>query len=162
MQTQIITFFILASLLISCQSKKTVFETDKTEPKDTAFDSGLAEKLGADEYGMKAYVFAFLKSGPTRSKDPDESAKLMRAHLDNITRLAEEEKLVLAGPFMDDGEVRGIYIFDTNSIEKAKEWTNTDPAIKSGHLIMELKPWYGSAVLGLVNKYHKKVQSKDI
>ena len=75
-------------------------------------DSTLAEKLGADEYGMKQYVMAFLKTGPNRNHDSLTAAKIQRAHLDNITRMADAGKLVLAGPFMDTGEIRGIYIFN--------------------------------------------------
>jgi uncharacterized protein YciI len=67
--------------------------------------------------------------------------------MDNIRRLTDEGKLVLAGPFMDDGEVRGIYIFDVKTVEEAKKLTETDPAIQAGSLIIDLHPWYGSAAL---------------
>lgn len=124
-------------------------------------DSLLRELTQADDYGMRQYVMAFLKAGPNRNQDSAEATQLQRAHLDNIVRMAEAGQLVLAGPFMDDGEVRGIYIFDVTTIEEAKALTATDPAIKAGRLEMELHPWYGSAALMAVNTIHEKVSSKN-
>jgi uncharacterized protein YciI len=126
------------------------------------YDSALAKELGADAYGMKKYVMAFLKSGPIRDQDSATAANLMRAHLDNITRLADEGKLLIAGPFMDTGSVRGIYIFDVSSLKEAEELTSTDPAIKAGRLVMELHPWYGPAALPLLKDFHKKVTKTKI
>ena len=126
------------------------------------YDAALAEQLGANEYGMKTYVIAMLKKGPNRDQTPEQAAEIQRAHMDNIGRMAQAGQLVLAGPFMpnDDG-LQGIYIFNVDSVEKAKALTETDPAVKAGRLVMELYPWYGSAALMLVNKEHKKVAKKD-
>ncbi len=128
----------------------------------TAYDSTLAARLGADEYGMKPYVMAFLKAGPNRNQDEDEAARLQRAHLDNIGRMAQAGQLVLAGPFLDDGELRGIYIFNVATVEEARALTETDPAIQAGRLVMELHPWYGSAALLELNDIHKKLSKKGI
>ncbi len=130
--------------------------------EDTSYDSLLAKKLGADDYGMKAYVMAFLKTGPNRDLDSAATAKLQEAHLKNIFRMADEGKLLIAGPFMDDTDIRGIYIFDVRSVEEAKKLTESDPAIKAGSLVMELHPWYGSAALPLLAPLHKKVQKNAI
>lgn len=123
-------------------------------------DTALALELGADDYGMKQYVMAFLKAGPNRNQNSEEAMKLQKAHLDNITRMANEGKLVLAGPFMDDGDIRGIYIFNVKTIEEARALTETDPAIQAGRLVMELHPWYGSAALMKVNEIHEKLPAK--
>jgi hypothetical protein len=77
---------------------------------EKGFDANLAKELGADEYGMRKYVLAFLRIGPNRSQNEQEAAALQRAHLDNINRLAEEGKLVLAGPFLDGGELRHLHL----------------------------------------------------
>ena len=124
-------------------------------------DTALAQRIGADEYGMKQYVMAFLKRGPNRDRTKEEAVKLQKAHLDNIGRLAEEGKLLLAGPFLDDDKIRGIYIFNVTSVEEAQKLTETDPAIKAGSLIMELHPWYGSAALMMVNEIHNSLPSKE-
>jgi len=123
----------------------------------TTFDPELAKQLGADEYGMKQYVMAFLKKGPTPSKDSATAAQLQSAHLKNIQRMADEGKLCIAGPFLENFDIRGIYIFNVATIEEARKLTETDPLIKSGGLIMELHPWYGSAALQQVNTTHPKI-----
>ncbi|MEQ8358588.1 MAG: YciI family protein [Cytophagales bacterium] len=145
-----------------------IFETapicaqEQLEIDNPEYDSVLAKELGADDYGMKKYVMAFLKKGPKRSEDKEERAKLQRAHLDNITKLADEGKLVLAGPFFGEGEIRGIYIFDVQSIQEAKELTSTDPAIRAGSLVMYLKEWYGSAALLKLKDIYPKISKKKI
>lgn len=158
-----IRFFFLFLLITSCEEViKTPVEELSELTKATAFDSTLAATLEADDYGMSQYVMAFLKKGPNRSKDPAEAAELQKLHLENIGRLAREGKLALAGPFLDDGEIRGIYIFNVSSIEEAKKLTESDPAIQSGSLIMELHPWYGSAALKTINELHPKIALKKI
>jgi len=122
------------------------------------YDAALAAKLKADDEGMRTYVMAFLKAGPNRERPSDEAQKLQAAHRANIRRLAAEGKLVLAGPFADNGELRGIYIFDVATVAEAEAMTRTDPAILAGQLVMELHPWYGSAALMMVNEVHSKIQ----
>ena len=126
------------------------------------YDPELAQTLGADDYGMKTYVMAFLKPGPNQDQDQETAQQLQQAHLDNIRKLAEAGQLVLAGPFMpNDQDLRGIYIFDVATIEQAKELTETDPAIRAGRLRMELIPWYGSATLPMINEWHKKISKQS-
>jgi Uncharacterized protein conserved in bacteria len=125
------------------------------------YDAALAKKLGADEYGMKQYVMAFLKSG-TPIKDSVERKKVLMAHLANIQRLANEGKLLIAGPFLDNQDIKGIFIYDVKTIEEAKALTETDPGIKAGLFTMELHPWYGSAALMQLMPIHKTLQKRAI
>ena len=149
-----IRILILAMLAIFAACNNATEETKTAEE--------LAKELGADQYGMKQYVIAFLYRGPNRTTDSIKSAELQRAHLENIGRLAEEGKLVVAGPFLDHGDLRGIYIFNVTTVEEAETLTATDPAIKAGSLRMELKPWYGSAALMKVNEWHEKIATSEI
>lgn len=127
------------------------------DPKAT-FDPAMAEALGADERGMRMFVMAFLKRGPNRNQDAETAAELQSQHMANIGRLAAEGKLLVAGPFGGDGELRGIYLFNTKSVEEAKSWTESDPAIKAGRLSMDLQPWYGSAAMMLIPDLHKRLE----
>lgn len=147
---------LLAILTIPSAAQK------KIENKKPVFDSSLAKKLGADDYGMKKYVMAFLREGKNKNLDSVESANLQIAHLKNIIRLADEGKLIVAGPFLDDQPVRGIFIFNVSSIEEAKKLTETDPAIRAGVLEMDLRPWYGSAALIEAIRLHKIIEKKSI
>lgn len=155
---------LILVLLIGCESNSVENKNpNSTEQENhSAYDSLLASQLGADDYGMKQYVMAFLKRGPNRDHDSATAAQLQRAHLDNIFRLADEGKLILAGPFSDDGDIRGIYIFDVKTVEEAEALTSTDPAIKAGRLVMELHPWYGSAALMKVVEISKKITKEKI
>lgn len=121
------------------------------------FDAALAAELGADDYGMRRYVMAFLRAGPDRSHDPEIAAALQRGHLDHIRQMAEDGKLVAAGPFLDGGELRGIFIFAVDTIEEAEALTAADPAVQAGRLAMELKPWYGSAALLKLGEIHASI-----
>jgi uncharacterized protein YciI len=90
---------------------------------------------------MKNYFMVFLKKGPHRNQDSLEAQKIQQAHMENITLLAKSGKLNIAGPFLDDGDLRGIFVFDVPTIEEAKNLTETDPAIKSGRLSYEIHPF---------------------
>ena len=150
-------------LILSLLSTFLIAETIAASAADTAssdqpaYNAELAKQLGADEYGMHRYVMALLKAGPNRERDKEAAAALQRAHMANIQRLADEGVLVLAGPFFDGGELRGIYVFDVDTVEQARKLTETDPAVKAGSLVMELHPWYGSAAIKSINDLHKKI-----
>ncbi len=148
----LIVFILVSSPSVTGQSSNSVIK----------YDSTLAKKLGADEYGMKQYVMAFLKKGPKRSQDSTQRAQIQAAHLKNIMRLAKEGKLIIAGPFLDNSEIRGIFIFDVKTVEEAKKLTETDPAVKAGVLSMELHPWYGPAILPEALKMNKRLEKKSI
>ena len=129
--------------------------SQETEAK---YDEKLAKSLNADEYGMKKYVFCLLKSGSNTTASKEETKKLFEGHMANITKLAEEGKLVVAGPFMkNDRNYRGIFIFNVETVEEAKKLVETDPAIKANLFEAELTPWYCTAALQETVKIHEKI-----
>ena len=161
--------FFLVSIAHSCKDKdqpateNTPVEIEETQTESkSGYDAELAEKFGADQYGMKKYVIAFLKRGPNQDLDSLKKVELQTAHMQNISRMAEEGKLVLAGPFFGNDDLRGIYVFDVPSVEEAEALTNSDPAIQSGSLVMELREWYGSAALVGINETHKTLMKSQI
>lgn len=128
-----------------------------------AYDKKYADSLGADELGMKSYIFVILKTGKTQMEDKEMVNKLFRGHLDNITRLAKEGKLVVAGPFKkNEKQFRGIFILNVKTIPEAEELLKTDPAIEKGLLEPEIFEWYGSAALPEYLKYIDKISKKKI
>ena len=156
----LLLILLLSSLSFAAKNPQS--EDKKASSGKVVYDSVAAKKYGADAYGMKKYVMAFLKRGPSPVLDPARAKELEAAHLRNIDRLADAGKLVLAGPFFGDGELRGIYIFNVESLEEAEELTKTDPAIQAGSLVLELREWYGSAALMMVNDIHKTLQKMNI
>ncbi|MEZ5345198.1 MAG: YciI family protein [Pyrinomonadaceae bacterium] len=127
---------------------------------EAQFDADLAKKLGADDYGMRSYVMVVLKTGPNDSKITDKAQrdKLFAGHFGNMKRLAEEGKLVFAGPLSDDAPKRGLFIFAVTSFEDAEALVKTDPTVKEGIFVYDMTKLYGSAALMQVNEMHKKVQ----
>ena len=157
--------YLFFLILMACGEKGSNIENEtpgRSIDNTLSYDSLKAAEYGADEYGMKKYVMAFLKRGPNRDLDSAEAANLQMAHLENIGKMAEAGKLVLAGPFFGDGDIRGIYIFNVKSLGEAEELTNTDPAIQAGSLVMDLREWYGSAGLMAVNNIHKTLARQGI
>ena len=133
------------------------------QPAKVAFDADLAKKLGADEYGMKNYVFCILKTGPNdanfKGRERDD---IFAAHLANIGRLADAGKLAIAGPFgKNDKAYRGLFIFNVPTLEEAQKLVETDPTVKAGVLIAELTPWYGTAAVMATPEMHKNIQKKQ-
>ena len=125
------------------------------------YDAVLAKKLGADDLGMRQYVMAFLKTGPLKVDDKVKQTELMKGHFGMINRLASEGKLIVAGPFMEGGELRGIYLFDAKTVDEARAMTETDPSIKEGYFKVDFVKWYGSAALMEVNATHKKIAKQN-
>ncbi len=147
---------------VSAPNASAVAAEDGSSDGSSSYDADMAKEVGADDYGMREYVFAYLRKGPNRDLPKEEADQLQRAHLDNIQRLARQGKLVLAGPFMDDGDIRGIYIFAVESLEEAEKIAMSDPAIEAGSLTLELHPWYGSAALMKINELHAKLAKEKI
>jgi len=127
-----------------------------------SYDAELAKKFGADDRGMKMYVFCVLKTGPNDTKvTGKERSDLFAGHFANIGRLANEGKLALAGPFEDnDRGYRGLFIFNVATIDEAKKLVETDPTVRSGVFIAELTQWYGTAALVAIPELHKRIQKK--
>jgi len=113
------------------------------------YNPALAEELGADDYGMKSYVLVILKTGSNQSEDSELIQSSFAGHMQNINRLVDSGELIVAGPlFSNPQNYRGIFILNVDSIEKAEELLQTDPAINKNFLDAELFQWYGSAALG--------------
>lgn len=130
------------------------------EPK-ADHDPDLASELGADDYGMRRYVMAFLTAGPNQDHSAEEAALIQRGHMDHIREMSAAGRLVMAGPFFDGGDLRGIFLFAVDSIEEAEALTAADPAVQAGRLAMELKPWYGSAGLMKLNDIHQRIAREN-
>jgi len=151
-----------SALLVLCVS---VLGTGLAHPATVAsatqaptYDPALAQRLGADERGMRPFVLVILKTGPTRVPDGEKRDAMFAGHFANMDRLAKAGKLVLAGPFTDDPMGwRGLFVFAVEDIEEAKRFTSTDPVIVNGEMVAEYHRWYGSAATMMIPEIHDKL-----
>ncbi|WAC10024.1 YciI family protein [Dyadobacter pollutisoli] len=134
----------------------------QAQSTNIAYDSTLAKKLNADDYGMKKYVMVFLKTGSVTDLGKAKTDSLFAGHMNNMNKLAEEGKLVVAGPFFKNDKYRGLFILNAASLEEGKKMVETDPAVKAKLLEPEMLMWYGSAALGATLEIHKKIEKKTM
>ncbi|PWT96490.1 MAG: hypothetical protein C5B52_15635 [Bacteroidetes bacterium] len=95
-------------------------------------------------FELKQYWFVMLTKGTRRDEIKDTAVinKIQQAHIDNIVRLNKLGKIIVAGPFGDDTNWRGIFIFNCKTKEETEELLKTDPAIAAGRLGYEIHPWW--------------------
>ena len=129
MKKHFIQFLALSCCLMLLRSKATA----QTDP--------------VKDWKMNTYYLVILKTGPHRDQDSSSAKQIQDAHLANMGKMFDDKKLVLAGPFMDDSPLAGIFIFDVATQEEADKLADSDPAVKAGRLIYEVHPWYGPATL---------------
>lgn len=91
---------------------------------------------GDTTYTMKEYVLCIYTRGVNRAQSTEEAAGLQKEHLAHIANL-KSKGLILAGPFGDDGEKRGVLLFDLPSASEAEEFVDQDPMVTAGRLAFE-------------------------
>jgi uncharacterized protein YciI len=109
----------------------------------TASSAGAAPEVAG--YEMTTYQVAFLRKGPkwTPGETP-ELQKLQEAHMAHIRAMGESGKLLVAGPFSDGGDLRGMFIFRVDTPEEARALAEQDPAVQAGRLVLEWHPWFAA------------------
>ncbi len=161
---QLVPVFLVLLFLISCnsgngesQEKTAVQHADKVSKalqKESLVTKGyqvfdyVDEKTG-DTVIMQQYFIAFLKKGPHRSQTKTEADSLQVLHLAHLGRMYEEGYADISGPFGDDGEIRGVTIYNTPTLEMADSLARLDPMVRAGRLEIEIHPWWAAKGFGL-------------
>ena len=111
---------------------------------------GIGEKFAAEykknpemKIDMAQHQLVFLLCGDKAASIPEkELEKLQQKHLEHIFKMLDTKKAVVAGPFMEDTDLRGIIVFQLGSVEEAGKFAEQDPAVKAGRLKLEIHPWW--------------------
>lgn len=94
---------------------------------------------------MSHYVVGFLRKGPAwAAEETADARKIQEGHMANIRKMAAAGKLIVAGPFEDHGELRGMFIFNVSPVDEARALADADPAIRTHRLVLELHPWFAA------------------
>lgn len=113
---------ILAPAVVSAVALLAAPQGDYAEPRD-----------------LQTFYLALLAKGPAwTAATTSQTSALQQAHLAHLTTLGNTGHATIAGPFGDDGEIRGIVILKAASLEEAKALEEDDPAVKAGRLKVEL------------------------
>ncbi len=142
---------------ISCNQKEKR-ELINAEAKDKTNTQQLKEELmskgfqifdyidekSQDTILMQQYFIAFLKRGPNRSQNEEEANMLQKAHLAHLAKMYDLGYADISGPFGDNGDIRGMTIYNVPNKEMADSLANIDPMVKSGRLIVEVHPWWAA------------------
>lgn len=99
-------------------------------------------KDGDTTYLMQQYYIVFLKAGPNRSQDSTAAAELQKKHQAHLSRLYQKGYTSLTGPMGDDGDIRGIVVFNTATQKEADSLARLDPMVEAGRLEVEVHPWW--------------------
>lgn len=165
MRKSIASVLLLGSALITCGAARA--EDTATAPAaNPAYDAALAQKVGADDMGMRKYVLVILKSSATPVPKGPERDAMFRGHFANMKQLSDTGKLAFAGPIGDrntgEGSWRGMFVFAVPTIDEAKALAATDPVLQQGEMVAEYHELYGSASLMLVPETYLKVARKPM
>jgi uncharacterized protein YciI len=116
-------------------------KTRENELKQKGYQT-FTYKEGDSTYLMQQYYLVFLKKGKNRNQDSLESASLQEQHLAHLNRMYQEGFSSLAGPLGDDGDIRGIVVYNTATLKEADSLARLDPMVKAGRLKVEVHPWW--------------------
>ena len=126
---------------------ETIKEQSAAEIKSKLVNKGYqvfdyVDEKTKDTILMQQYFIAFLKRGPIRNQNEEEAAKLQEEHMAHLGKMYDMGYADISGPFGDDGDIRGITIYNVPTLKMADSLANSDPMVKAGRLVIELHPWW--------------------
>jgi len=107
-----------------------------------------AQEKAEPQHKLVQFYMGLLKKGPGwTTAHTDATTQLHQKHVAYVMSLLESGKAMIAGPFTDDQDLLGVYIFRAPSLDEARAWAAADPAVVAGHLLVEMHPWWSEDVL---------------
>jgi uncharacterized protein YciI len=93
---------------------------------------------------MMTYQMVLLKKGPNAPPvSADAQKKMQDDHLANLADLNRKRINLLYGPVIADGNLAGIAVLAVPTADEAKKAFAADPFVKSGAMVVEVRPWMG-------------------
>lgn len=151
---------LMLLLLMSCkeENQKTIVTKEATVSPVKRTVKNLKDSLTAKGYKtfeyideatqdtilMQQYYMAFLKRGKNRSQSKEQTDSLQKLHMEHLGKMYEMGYADISGPFGDDGDIRGITIYNVPTFEMADSLASEDPMVKSGRLEIEIHPWWAA------------------
>jgi uncharacterized protein YciI len=101
------------------------------------------EAVAPEQSHMTTVYLVLLKKGPAWTAEVTPASQAIQdAHMANILAMWQDHKLIIAGPVEDQADLRGIFVFQATSLEEARAWAASDPAVKAGRLVPVVYPWW--------------------
>jgi uncharacterized protein len=129
---------LLLIFIIACKDE------NKTQLQSVSVNYDLQSDTTVYSDEMKRFWLVLLKKGPHRDQDSASRAKIQASHLANITRLAKEGKIIMAGPIGVESDIQGIFLMNCADSAEVERIVRTDTAVITGRLIMEYYPWWSA------------------
>ncbi len=102
-----------------------------------------AKKTSPDKIPMvKIFLGLFYRGDNQAGATTTEPPKLLLDHLWHLRRQLDAGKMVAAGPFSGNSNLRGVMVLQTATLEEAKAIADQDPMVKAGRFKVELHPWW--------------------
>jgi len=89
---------------------------------------------------LQKYSLLLAKQGDQWDPKSPGFQDVVKQHLPYLMGLMQQGTLALAGPFLDGGELKGIFIYAV-PMEQALKLENEDPMVKAGNFKIEGHPW---------------------
>lgn len=102
------------------------------------------DEVTKDTILMQQYFMVFLKKGNNRSQSKEEADSLQTLHMAHLGKMYDLGFADISGPFGDDGDIRGITIYNVATLQIADSLANADPMVKAGRLSVEIHPWWAA------------------
>jgi uncharacterized protein YciI len=91
---------------------------------------------------MQQYFIAFLKKGSIRATIEEEVEQLQKEHQAHLTKMYDLGYADISGPLGNDGDIRGITIYNVPTLKMADSLAKADPMVQAGRLEVEVRPWW--------------------
>lgn len=97
--------------------------------------------MAIDLHGFQLILLCRPDAAP--SYDDEAAEQIQRDHLAFYAAMRQAGHVITNGPVLDqpDEALRGIAIFATESVDRARELASADPAVQAGRLEVQAMTW---------------------